>query len=232
MQEPLETSLAITSTPRRDLYGAVHKGLRAHMAHALVIAGSADPHDERAVSEVRDTVTQLIALSAQHLHEEDLFIEAAIDRRSSRGGATTRDEHRDHLAALQGITALLQREPAGPQPRGPWLEALYSALGRFVAESLAHMDREERENNALLWSAYDDAELEAIEGALVAQIPPAAMGGFVAWMLPAMRHHERVALLREMRAGAPPEVVAGVLAIADARLSDEDARALRDSFSA
>lgn len=232
MHEPIASTPTIPSTPRRDLYGAVHKGLRAHMAHALVAAGSADPRDPRAVESLRDIVTQLVDLSAQHLHEEDLFLEAALDRRVPRAGPSTRDEHRAHDAALQGLRSLLGRDPGDPEGRAPWLDALYAALGRFVAESLAHMDREERENNALLWAAYTDAELEALEGALVAQIPPDAMAGFLAWMIPAMRHPERVAMVREMRDGAPPEAVAGVLTVADARLPAGEARALRDALSA
>ena len=70
---------------------------------------------------------------------------------------------RAHHAALDHLRSLLGRDPGDPRGRGPWLDALYADLGRFVAESLAHMDREERENTPLLPGAYDDAELAAIE---------------------------------------------------------------------
>ena len=45
-------------------------------------------------------------------------------------------------------------------------------LAQFVAENLTHMNVEESWNNAVLWETHSDAELIAIEQAIVASLSP------------------------------------------------------------
>jgi hypothetical protein len=66
----------------------------------------------------------------------------------------------------------------------------------------------------------------AIEGELVASIPPAKMAEFMALMLPAMNLDERFELLAGMRRGAPPEVFAGMSQLASQVLAARDWQAL------
>ena len=70
-----------------------------------------------------------------------------------------------------------------------------------MAENLEHMHHEETEHNAVLWDAYSDAELEAIERALIASVAPDEMAAVARWMLPAMTAPDRAAKLTEMQAG-------------------------------
>jgi hypothetical protein len=215
-----------SAEPRPDLYSAVHKGLRAALGHVLTAVGATDPDDERAWSTTTAELEAVLALLSRHLREEDEFLEDAIDRRAPRGGTSTRDEHVEHEAAIASIRAAVARVSASPPSRRRELaSSLYRDLAVFVGESLLHMEREERENMALLHGAYTDAELLAILGALLAQIPPDAMAGFHRWMIPSLHHGERLAMLQGMKAGAPPEAFAGVMAIAERTLS-------RDAYGA
>jgi len=88
---------------------------------------------------------------------------------------------------------------------------------------------EETAHNAVLWAAYTDQELSAIEHALVASIPPAEMAGALQWFVPALNAPERAGMLGGMRRGMPAEPFRAVLGIAQRTLSARDhARLLRD----
>jgi hypothetical protein len=91
------------------------------------------------------------------------------------------------------------------------------------------MHVEETASNAVLWAAYSDAELDAIERALVASIAPATMFESLHWFLPALSAPERAGMLAGMKQGMPPEPFRAVLEVARSTLSPRDhARLLRD----
>jgi hypothetical protein len=94
----------------------------------------------------------------------------------------------------------------------------------FVAHNFEHMQREETDHNAVLWSAYSDAELIGIENALKASIPPEDMAIFARWMLCANDHAFRVMMLGGVRAHAPAPVFDMLLGLARAHLSNRDWR--------
>lgn len=222
---------SVAPAPRVDMYGAVHKGLRAFLAHTLALVGATDPRDERAWRRAADTLTSLLDVCEQHLREENEFVEAALTARAPRRPSYTADDHVEHLAAIASLRRGVEGVSGCPvSARGPRLGRLYLELARFVAHNFEHMEREETENNAALWAAYTDDELRAIERALVAQIPPDKMEVFMSWMIPSMHHGERVAMLSDMRAGAPPEAFAHVMGIAERRLDPADFAALRGAL--
>ena len=91
-----------------------------------------------------------------------------------------------------------------------------------MAENLEHMHHEETAHNALLWEAYSDAELQAIERALVASVAPDEMAVVARWMLPAMTAADRAAKLTEMQPALPPQAFAGIMAMLKGQLSERD----------
>lgn len=213
---------------RPDLYSAVHKGLRAALADALVTVGATDPSDPRQWEHAAATLASLLMLCEKHLHHEDLFVEAALVARVARTAPSTADdhlEHAEHIAALRARIEEVSRAPVAR--RAAPMKRLYRELAHFVAENFLHMEREETENNAALWAAYSDDELHAIEHALISQIPPDVMQVFLSWMLPSFHHGERVGMLSGVRDNAPPEVLAGMLSVAESRLDAESFAALR-----
>ena len=217
-----------SAAPRPDLYAAVHKGLRAALADALVTMGATDPGDDASWSRAAAKLETTLGMCEKHLHHENVFIETAIAARVARTAPSTGDEHPhhvEHIDALRALSTTISRTHAAR--RAPLVARLYGELSDFVAENLVHMRREETENNAALWAAYSDDELRAIEHALVSDIPPASMAVFLSWMIPALHHGERVGMLGGMKAGAPPEAFAGVLAIAEDHLDAESFNALR-----
>jgi hypothetical protein len=74
----------------------------------------------------------------------------------------------------------------------------------------------------VLWAAYTDAELEALEHELVASIAPAAMLEALHWFIPALNAAERAGMLGGMQQGMPTEAFRSVLGIAESTLSQAD----------
>jgi hypothetical protein len=60
---------------------------------------------------------------------------------------------------------------------------LYRACVLFVADNFEHMDYEGTTHNGLLWYKYSDAELQAIEVALVASKSQVAKMAMLPWFM-------------------------------------------------
>ncbi|HET7527822.1 MAG TPA: hemerythrin domain-containing protein [Burkholderiaceae bacterium] len=215
---------------RRDFYAPIHKALRLFMTRTLSTVGSTDPADADEVRTALDLLERLLALCESHLRHENEFVHPALER--ARPGSASRiaaehDHHSEAIADLRDLAAMVA-DSAGAVRAGA-LGRLYRTLALFVADNFQHMHVEETAHNAVLWAAYSDDELDAIEHSLVASIPPATMAEALHWFLPALSAPERAGMLTGMKQGMPPEPFSAVLGIAQRTLSPRDhARLLRD----
>ncbi len=208
---------------RFDLYRPIHKALRAFMSDTLVAVGRMDADDAAEVAAAVEQTRALLGTLAVHLDDENRFVHAAMEARSPGTAGSTAEDHLAHeraLAELEGLLGDLERA-AGAARADAALE-LYRRLAVFAAENFEHMDVEERQNNAVLWANYTDEELAAIEGRIVASIPPDALFLGMRWMIPAVNHTERAGLLGAMRAGMPRDAFEAVLGIAREHLGSRD----------
>lgn len=212
-----------SSPPRYDMYLPIHKALRALMSDTLDAVGRADCDDAGEVAAALAQVRELLHICEQHLEHENRFVHAALERRRPGSSLRIADEHIEHLREIDRLRRLAAEvgDATGIE-RYVVAGRLYGELAHFVAENLIHMEIEEREHNVALWSAYTDAELQAIEGELVASIPPAEMAVLARWMLAHNQHGFRVAMLGGLRAHAPAEVFEGMLGVARACLGERD----------
>lgn len=214
---------------RRDLYAGIHKALRLFMTRTLTTLGSTDPARADEVDAALEMLSRLLDLCELHLRDEDTFMHPALERARPGSSAQAGSDHQHHArttADLRDLAAAVAGSCAAGREAA--LHRLYHAVALFVAENLQHMHVEETAHNAVLWAAYSDAELEALEHALVASIPPDAMMDALHWFLPALNASERAAMLAGMRQGMPPEAFEGVLGIARRTLPVSDyARLLR-----
>ena len=213
---------------RYDLYAGIHKALRLFMTRTLCRAGSTDPGDAEEVAAMLDMVNRLLGLCELHLKDENDFVHPALEAAQAGSAARMAAEHVHHaeaIADLRDLAGLVadSRDAA----RAAACSRLYRALALFVADNFQHMEVEESAHNPMLWAHYSDAELLAIEQALVASIPPPAMFEALHWFLPALNAPERAAMLAGMRQGMPPEPFLGVLDIAQRTLSPQDHAKLR-----
>jgi hypothetical protein len=200
---------------RVDMYTLVHKGIRAFMGATLEAVGRMDANDRDEVAGALAQVRSLATFLRAHLHHENQFVHPALEARQPGSARRTAGEHVEHERALERLEALaLAVGSADDAARAGAALALYRELALLVAENLAHMHFEETENNAQLWAAYGDEELERIHQALLGSIKPEVFALGMRWMLPAMTPAERAALL----SGKP----APLLELARTMLSERD----------
>lgn len=209
---------------RYNIYEVVHKALRARLSRTLVAIGQLDAEEPACVHDVVAEVRTTLAMMRGHLASENDFVHVAMEARAPGSTRRIADEHVHHerdIAVLEEACGALLDAPTAQ--RAALASRLYVLFDLFLQDNFVHMRYEEDHHNAVLWAAYGDEEILAIEHALVAAIPPEKKALFVHSMIPAIPTRDRAKVLGGMRAAAPPEVFAGIYA-AMASLLDEGAR--------
>lgn len=200
---------------RYNFYHAIHKALRLGHCSILPALGSLDYRDRAKTEKVMADLRRLLAVGRGHLEGENREIHAALEQRVPGASAHAAHDHEDHEASFAEIEELIraieqaelpQRELAGRR--------LYRRYAVFAAHDLEHMNVEETELLTALHDAFTDEELKAIEGRIIASIPPEKMMAAMALMAPALNHDERVELLAKMQQAMPEAIFQGVLASA------------------
>jgi hypothetical protein len=226
-------SPAQTGADRYDIYRPIHKALRNCMSDTLVRVGNADGADDAELAGVLAQVRVLASFCTMHLAKENRFVHVAMEARRPGSSAQIAAEHEHHEWALEKLTGLAgEVEAAHGAGRDVALLRLYRYIAVFVADNFMHMNVEETDHNAVLWATHSDAELLHLEQAIVGSIPPEDKALAMRWMLPALSHGERVALLSGMRAHMPPPAFDGILGIARQYLREADFRKLSDALNA
>jgi len=198
--------------PRVDMYGGIHKALRAMMADTLLAMGRMDCDDALELAQVTERVLTLLESCEAHLRHENEFVHTAIEARAPGASERIAHEHEEHekqIASLAAAVAVLRRSEPGQ--RAARSLNLYRDLSLFIAENFQHMHVEETAHNAVLWARYTDAELLEIHQRLVASIPPAEMMAIARWMVPFMNPAERAGVLAGVRETAPAPAFQAIL---------------------
>lgn len=219
------------SSPRYDMYMAIHKAMRACMSETLATLGRMDVNDRDESTAALAQLRELLNLCDQHVQKENKFVHVAMEQRRPGSSAEIAAEHVEHERDIERLRAAIAHlESADYSQRSALAQILYRDVALFVAHNFEHMHIEEIEHNAVLWSVYSDAELIDIENTLKASIPPQDMAITARWMLTANDHAFRVAMLSGVRAHAPAEVFEMLLAIARANLSERDWKKLTQAL--
>jgi len=211
------------ATRRHDIYLFIHKGLRSFMGEALAAAGRMDPEDAGETARVLAQVRGLLEICRSHLNKENEYVHPAMEARRPGSCARTVRDHAGHERAFGAIEADVRAvESASDAARAAAVAKLYRQLAVFVAENFAHMEIEEAENNAVLWDTHTDAELMAIEQAIVASIPPQQKAVMLRWMAPALTPCERARLFTGLKRAVPEQAFTGMLTLVKPHLGDRD----------
>lgn len=209
--------------PRYDIYRQIHKALRIAFAQTHAHVGRMDCGDPDDTHAALRAVEELLAACRNHLAHENTFVHAALEARAPASSRRTAEEHHHHDDAILRLSqACVDVARAEPAQRQHVADRLYDELGEFIADSLVHMRYEETANNTALWSLYSDAELVAIEQALIASIAPQELLPTLAGIVAAVPPHERVAMLDGIRQSAPPPVFDAMLAAGLRVLGEND----------
>ncbi len=202
------------SAPRKNLYTSVHKGIRNQLSEMLTLAGTVDFEDSRQRQLFSDRFEGVASMLESHAHHEDKHFGPLIEQAApehNRRILATHHVLEDTMEEMLGILALIHREPVKARVLG---YNFYLALARYVATQFDHMHEEESSVMGALWSAFDEATLDAVESALLADIPPQEMGVWLSWMVPNLTRFEQQGMIAGMKEAAPPEVLAYVEGLA------------------
>ncbi len=191
-----------------DIYGPIHKGLRFGSAQLLIRLGCADWRDREATRALLSDLRLHLELCREHLEHEDREYMPPFHARNRIVAAQLEADHEDHNRTFGEIEALIAVvEAASPRNRTEPARALYLRFSLYFANDMIHMAREEADALPLFHGQFSNAELQAMEGRIIASIPPDRLVQYYNIMLPGMNPQERATFLRYVGGAAPPEAL-------------------------
>jgi hypothetical protein len=211
-----------------DIYKDVHKAVRVNLFDVTAAAGRLDASDRDARIAHAARVSDLVEFLVFHAKHEDEHLDAVIAQVLPGEAEAITAEHVALEATMEELKAIAYRvfdETSSTDARTD-VHELYMELALFTSRYLAHQNVEERVVMPALFEAFGFDAVLAMDQAIVASIPPDEMAWCLAKMLPAMDIDDRYEMLAGMRAGAPAEVYAGVLALGADVLTADDHAAL------
>lgn len=190
-----------------DLFGPVHKGLRMAHANLMIRLGAVELEDDRALAGLLEHLREHLRLCQEYQGYEEKVIHAALAPHAPGAVQDLDEAHQQVRVILEDIEdAALALETAPSAGRRRAARSLYLAYSRFVAANLAHMAEDEEETLPLLQALFDDRALIALKAEIVRGITPTLGAVMLRMMVPAVRHEERLVLLRTIRESAAPAV--------------------------
>lgn len=206
------TTNYVPDETRYNFYHAIHKALRLGHCRMLPALGSLDYRDRVRTEAVMADLRNLMAVGRGHLEGENREIHAALEQRAPGASSHAADGHDDHersFVEIEGMIHAIEQAPASE--RELLGRRLYRRYAVFVAHDLEHMDIEESELLTALHESFTDDELKAIEGRIVAGVPPQKMAAVMMLMAPALNHGERVELVAKLQKAMPEQAFNGIL---------------------
>ena len=93
------------TTPRFDLFLAIHKGIRLALSDLLTRMGSTDFADADAAQRIASDLALVLALCEDHRRTEDEIIFPNLRSRMSGDLVSIHDDHEDQSRIVQELTA-------------------------------------------------------------------------------------------------------------------------------
>ena len=178
-----------------DLFTPIHKGLRKTLFETAIALGRTDFLSPQETAAAERLVGECLTFLREHAEHEDRHVLPEIARLAPELAAAMAEEHPELERAAIAVDSLWPRlAPLGPEERQAMGGELARRFQALVAMQLRHMDREEREVNAVFWARLPDSDLGALSRRIVVNMPPARL---LTWqqqvLLPAWSAPERAA---------------------------------------
>jgi hypothetical protein len=190
---------------RYNLFGQVHKGLRALLYETALHLQQTDFANTDEAEDALAQVTQVVELFDKHAHTEDTMVFTAIERSEPELINVFEKEHEEDHALGQRLTGLLTAftHAVSSDDRLQLGDAITKSFIDFMIFNLKHMAKEEDIINKALWKYFTDMELHGITQKIVASIPPQHMAKFSRWMIRGLNNAEITNWLKEIKNNAP-----------------------------
>jgi hemerythrin-like domain-containing protein len=191
--------------PRHDLFGPIHKALRARAAALLVHLGRADLTDEKLRHLLIDEVRSHLEVLCTHMWHEDEYIHPLIAVHDQGASERMAEEHREHTGLAANVHAALDElERAEGVALNEAGRRLYLTITLLLAHDFSHMHHEETVLLPRLHRWYSDDTLRAVEGRIIASFSSRELREMLESVLPALNPAEQ----RVLRRALPQAVMA------------------------
>jgi hemerythrin superfamily protein len=217
-------------TATEDLFTPIHKAIRSmiyDLGGRLQCVDFADVATSSAVladlqHEFTNAVSTTCVLCLLHAHagSEERFVFPSMDPLDPTLIRSLVDEHQEislRLGAIAQSAAQLGAVEAAAL-RTELGETLNREVNEFFAFYLAHMNKEEVTIVPAMKEHFTDEQMRAMQGALIAAMPPEKVANYLRWMLPSLNLAELTNFMTGVKRGAPPPFLQFVAGIGTARV--------------
>ena len=213
------------SSPRMNIYGFPHKGLRNALSQLQFEASKLDVSSHQNVTSVKALSETVVSLLELHQEAEDSVMLPDIEARVP--GATTHNarEHRRLHTMVEAIAQQTQALTVGAAPEAQ--VQLFDAINDFFSDYLTHMAEEEREVNATIWQHFSDDEILGWQGQIMAKLTPEQKMHWFRFIIPALTPFEREIMLGGVRANVPAEAYEAILEMLSHYMPEHELAPLR-----
>lgn len=210
------------SENRYNVFNQIHKALRALLYDTAVCIQKTDFSSDAASAAI-EKVALVVNLFDEHAYHEDTYLFPLVTAHNAALVAEFENDHeidhklsetlRDHIASWAAAGTAEQRIAVG--------QSIFYAFNEFIAFNLYHMNKEESVLLFTLWKHYPDTALLEAEHAIVQRIKPETLMIESQWMMRSLSNPEIIQWLTGVKMGAPEEVYATYLQLAQNELPAE-----------
>ena len=205
--------------PRFDLFTSIHKAIRAMVYETGHALQTADFADEASAASAVDRLEPALVLLAEHHETEEQFVFPEVEPFKPGLVGELQAQHQEVerlLGVVQGaVDAATSADPGTRVGAGVDLNRRYNELAAFYLQHLAH---EEVTILPATWEHFDDDELIAIQGSIMASRSPEHLMQTLGWMLKGLNRMELVGVLSGAKATMPPAALDAVTRLGSASM--------------
>jgi hypothetical protein len=200
---------------RFDTLTPIHKALRALVYEVGGDLQTADFDDELEAAGTAADLELALRLMRDHHTTEEVYFYPKLQPFEAQLVATMLEQH-ENVVQLLDVTeeARGQLRAAGAEGRTDAGADLNRRFNELVAVYFEHLAEEESEVLPATWRHFDDTQLMAIQGAIIAEMDPDALFQWLGWMFKGLNRAELVGILRGAKAGMPSEALDAVRRLA------------------
>jgi len=214
---------------RLDLFTSIHKAIRAMIYDAGGRLQTVDFADERAAVMVTADLIPVLSLLREHHDTEERFVFPEVRRFDEALIDDLESQHRtiETLLAIAG-DAVVAVDSAGPSDRGEAGVELNRRFNELTAFYLEHLAHEEVTILPATWEHFADAQLGAIQGAIMGSMEPDLLLQWLSWMYRGLNREELVGMLAGAKVSMPAPALEAITDLGAATMEPAAWQAVRN----
>jgi hypothetical protein len=186
------------NAPRLDVLTPIHKALRRSLFETAIALARTDFESADETASAERAVSTCFGYLREHAEHEDRHVIPELARLDAELANALAYAHPELERASIAIDSLWPRlAPLEGAERAAMGAELCRRFQAFVAMQLEHMDKEERNVIPTLQACFTDAELAALSGRIVREIPPPRMAVWGELIGGSLNRPEREAMQRK-----------------------------------